>query len=300
MVFETFTTANTVLLWSAFGIAFVMGAVVNKTNWCTMGAVSDLVNIGDTGRWRSWLFAIVIAITGVIVIEKLGLISLDTNASKPPYRTSDFKWFEYIFGGLLFGIGMTFGSGCGNKTLIRIGGGNIKSLFVLLVMGFFAYWMIIGFDAKTLYGTIFHHWTSKISVAMSSNQDLGSIVQRALDGKSNLSAVDLRLYIGGGIAALTLVYVIKSRDFFGKFDNILGGLIVGLAVVGMWYVTGTAKVNAFDVFDEKKEIVRRVESLFTMADTVEKQYNAIRKNIDKNSRRAQRNSYEQKQSSQKH
>ena len=31
----------------------------------------------------------------------------------------------------MFGIGMTLGSGCGNRTLVRIGGGNVKSLTVL-------------------------------------------------------------------------------------------------------------------------------------------------------------------------
>ena len=35
-----------------------MGAVVNKTNFCTMGAVSDMVNMGDLGRMRAWLLAI--------------------------------------------------------------------------------------------------------------------------------------------------------------------------------------------------------------------------------------------------
>ena len=33
----------------------VMGVVANKTNFCTMGAVSDWVNMGDTGRLRAWL-----------------------------------------------------------------------------------------------------------------------------------------------------------------------------------------------------------------------------------------------------
>jgi uncharacterized membrane protein YedE/YeeE len=29
-----------------------------------------------------------------------------------------------VVGGFLFGFGMTLGSGCGSKTLIRVGGGN--------------------------------------------------------------------------------------------------------------------------------------------------------------------------------
>ena len=48
MLFETFFDAEAMLLWGGFLIALVLGAVVNKTNFCTMGAVSDLINIGDT------------------------------------------------------------------------------------------------------------------------------------------------------------------------------------------------------------------------------------------------------------
>ena len=34
----------------AFLLAFVFGAVANKTDFCTMGAVSDWVNMGDFNR----------------------------------------------------------------------------------------------------------------------------------------------------------------------------------------------------------------------------------------------------------
>ena len=43
------------VLTAVFVIAMVMGAVVNKTNFCTMGAVSDWVNMDDSGRMRAWL-----------------------------------------------------------------------------------------------------------------------------------------------------------------------------------------------------------------------------------------------------
>lgn len=256
MVYENFVQANSILLWSSFAIAFVLGLVANKTNFCTMGAVSDYVNMGDTGRWRAWLFAIAVAIIGVIILEKLGVIALDENTPKPNYRMSHFAWLEYLIGGLLFGIGMTFASGCGNKTLIRIGGGNLKSIIVLLVMGFFAYWMIIGFSfmfgGKTLVELLFHSTTGAASVSLPSNQDVGSIVSH-VTGAAN--PVDMRLWIGGGIAILLLVYIFKSKHFYSNIDNILGGLVVGLCVVAMWYMTGSAKVKAYDVFDEKSAVV---------------------------------------------
>lgn len=38
----------------------------------------------------------------------------------------------------MFGFGMTLGGGCGNKTLVRLAAGNLKSLVVAIVLGIFA------------------------------------------------------------------------------------------------------------------------------------------------------------------
>ena len=133
MLFDNFVEAESALLWGAFLIALVMGLVVNKTNFCTMGAVSDLVNMGDTGRMRAWLFAIAVALLGGALLEFLGLV--EVTDSFPPYRSGNLIWAENVLGGLMFGIGMTLASGCGNKCLIRIGGGNIKSIVVFASSG---------------------------------------------------------------------------------------------------------------------------------------------------------------------
>lgn len=158
MLFENFIAAETALLWGAFAIALVMGVVVNKTNFCTMGAVSDLVNMGDTGRMRSWLFAIAVSLLGVAILEYGGLV--DATNTFPPYRAGSLLWAENILGGLLFGIGMTLASGCGNKTLIRIGGGNLKSVVVFLIIAVIAYFMISPFPGsdQTLMSLLFYDW----------------------------------------------------------------------------------------------------------------------------------------------
>src|SRR5688572_32021956 len=111
------------LLGAVFAVAVVLGAVTSKTNFCAMGAVSDWVNIGDTGRMRAWVFAMAVALVGVIVLETVGAINL-SNETFPPYRSANFAWPRYIIGGLMFGFGMVLASGCGNKTLVRVGAGN--------------------------------------------------------------------------------------------------------------------------------------------------------------------------------
>jgi uncharacterized membrane protein YedE/YeeE len=239
MLYESFAAAESVLLWGAFLIALVMGVVVNKTNFCTMGAVSDLVNMGDTGRMRAWLFAIAVSLLGVAVLEYLGLV--DATGAFPPYRAGNLIWAENVLGGLLFGIGMTLASGCGNKTLIRIGAGNLKSVVVFVIIALIAYFMINPFPGsdQTLMSVLFYDWIRPLSANLGASQDLGYL----LGGGSARTA---RLGIGVVLGLVLAAFAFKSVDFRRSRDNILGGLVVGLAVVGAWYLSSNIKVESFD------------------------------------------------------
>jgi len=240
MVFNSFVDAQWYLLGTTFAIALVLGAVVNKTNFCTMGAVSDWVNMGDTGRFRSWLLAMAIAIIGALVLEGTGIVNF--NEAFPAYRGQNLIWLQNIVGGVLFGIGMTLGSGCANKNLVRLGGGNIKALFVIAVMGICAYFMIFPFpgSSETLMSLLFYPWMQPTNIQLTSHQDLGSLI-------SPQHAMLARLWIGAVIAALVLFFIFRSKDFRRSFDNILGGLIVGAAVIAAWYFTSDIHVKG--VFD---------------------------------------------------
>ena len=132
----------------AFGLAVVFGAVAQRVNFCTMGAISDAANFGDWRRMRMWLLAIAVAIAGVAALQAAGLIDL----SKSIYTGSRIAWLSMLVGGFLFGFGMTLGSGCGSKTLIRIGGGNLKSLIVLVFLGISAYMTLKGVFAVVARG----------------------------------------------------------------------------------------------------------------------------------------------------
>jgi uncharacterized membrane protein YedE/YeeE len=235
--FESFFEAQSFMLWAVFIIALVMGAVVNKTNFCTMGAVSDFVNMGDTGRLRAWLLAMAVAILGVTLLEYAGLLNL--SGSFPPYRNSNIVLAENILGGLMFGVGMTLASGCGNKCLVRIGGGNIKSIIVFLIVGALAYFMINPFPGsdKTIYSVLFYGWTSPMSVDVLKPQDIGSLV-----GGSEPSA--MRLIVGVVVFLAMGHFIFKSKEFRSSADNMIGGAVVGLAVLAAWFVSGNVIVDA--------------------------------------------------------
>ena len=214
-------------------LGFTLGFIINKTNFCTMGAVSDWVNIGDLNRFKAWMLATSIAILGVSILEFADIINLDS--SRPPYRSSVFFWPRYIVGGLMFGIGMTLSSGCGNKTLIRLGSGNLKSFIVLLVAGLMAYLM----TRTDFYGLVFHSWMSPISPDLAKigieDQSLGAIFS-TLFMYDNVEG--LRFLIGIIISVVLLIFIMKAGDFLKNTNNILSGFTVGVVVVLAWLVTG--------------------------------------------------------------
>ena len=209
----------------AFVLAFIFGAVGNKTNFCTMGAVSDWVNMGDTNRMRMWLLAIAVALLGSSALALAGVVDL----SKSIYPGSNFTWLSYIVGGLLFGVGMTLGSGCGSKTLIRIGGGNLKSLIVYVFLGIAAYMTLRGMFGAFRVGVL-----EQASVMLAPGQDLGSLAAAATGmAKATWTAI-LAAVIGGAL----VVFAYASKEFRASFDYTLGGVVTGLVVVGGWYVSG--------------------------------------------------------------
>ncbi|MFT5260741.1 MAG: putative membrane protein YedE/YeeE [Gammaproteobacteria bacterium] len=238
MTFDTFSSAWNVILLASFLFAVVIGAMVNKTNFCTMGAVSDWVNIGDQRRFKAWMLAIAVAVIGVAVFEWLGWVKADS--AFPPYRSGTLIWGENIFGGLLFGIGMTLASGCGNKTLIRFGAGNLKSFFVLLVIGVIAYYMLnpLPNTDQTLYSLLFLPWAQYLRADLGISQDLGTL----LAGSNGVK--DMRLMIGLLLGCGLLFYVFKTKSFRKDNDNILSGSLIGLAVLGAWLVTSLVMVTA--------------------------------------------------------
>ena len=210
--------------WSAFGLAFIFGVVAQRSNFCTMGAISDIVNIGDWSRMRMWLLAIAVAVLGAHGLQLAGMIDL----SKSIYLGARLTWLSGIVGGLCFGFGMTLASGCGSKTLLRIGSGNLKSLVVFIVLGISAYMTLKGLFAVWRIAAL-----DPVGITLAGTQDLPSMLARNVGIDKQMAQIAVSLALAAGL----LVFVLKSREF-RSVDNIASGTLIGLMIVAGWYVSG--------------------------------------------------------------
>ncbi len=228
---------TTIVAIAGFIAGLLFGITANRTNFCTMGAISDAVFIGDYRRMRAWMLSIAVAIIGTQSLHLNGIVDLNSSI----YLRSDLGWAGSILGGLLFGFGMTLAGGCGNKTLVRMGAGNLKSIIVFLILGVVAY-----MTQRGLTGVL------RVNIEQMTNMDLaelGMASQRISDlavagaGMEQKTAqlLVIALFVGG-----LLIYCFKDKDFRISLEHILSGAIIGILIVSGWWITG---VLGFDDFE---------------------------------------------------
>ena len=215
---------QTTVAWAAFGLSFVLGALMNRTGFCTMGALADIVNIGDWTRMRMWLCAIGVAILGTQALALAGWV----DPARSIYAMPRLTWLSAIVGGALFGFGMVLASGCGSKTLVRIGGGSLKSLVVFVVVGISAYMTIRG-----LFATWRVAFLDPVALQFQSTQDLPTL----LGGRDPITLRTVRIALAGCLGLALIGFALAGRGFRTP-AHLIGGVGVGLAIVATWYVSG--------------------------------------------------------------
>lgn len=224
-----------ILALSGLVIGFVFGAVVQRTNFCSMGAISDAVATGDKRRLRAWLLAIAVAVVGTHALLLSGFVPID----KSFYLAPRIAWVAMLVGGLLFGFGMVLAGGCASRTVVRVGAGSLKSFIVFLVMGVVGYMTARGllYYVRTPVETI----ASDVSKMGASNQGVPAIAGRVL----GLDATTATVVIAGALALAILVWCFANRSFRRSARDIIAGLALGLLVTAGWLATGWLAADEF-------------------------------------------------------
>jgi uncharacterized membrane protein YedE/YeeE len=228
--------------WGGLLIGIAFGFIVYRTNFCTMGSISDILSFGDWNRFRSWLLAVAVAILGVWGIELAGV----ANMALSMYQAPTLGWGANAIGGLIFGFGMVFSGGCISRNLVRAGGGDLRSIVVLLITGIFGY-MTIGGLLGPLRVAIFDPLSTDLAASGIKDQSIGAILS-GLFGMSEAVATTAITFI---IALALMAYCFGSAEFRSSPRHLTAGLGIGICVVFGWFLTGLA----YDEFADNPTLI---------------------------------------------
>jgi uncharacterized protein len=196
----------------------LLGLAARLGEFCTLGAIETAAWGGDQTRLRLWGVVLGVAILGTQIGASAGAIDL----SGTIYQSIAWNPIASILGGLLFGYGMALAGNCGFGALVRFGGGDLRSLVVVVVMGIFGFIALSGPLAPL-----------RISL----------FPQPAAEGPSGI-VYDIAAVTGapglltaGIIAALFLTWGLSYAPLRAAPRMIAWGAVAGVSVVGCFIGT---------------------------------------------------------------
>ena len=216
---------STALIGLIGGIALGLAARIGR--FCTLGAIEDVLYGGDDRRLRMWAIAIGIAIIGTHFAIGSGFF----DAVESAYLDRVWNPIGTIIGGLMFGYGMALSGNCGYGALARLGGGDLRSFVIVLVMGLSAYFVMSGPLAHA------RVWLFPVETGATSPQGFTQL----------LSTVGVSPFVTGLVAGGVLLAVALSKaDMRVSYSHIFWGCVVGLAVVSGWVGTYWIAMTGFE------------------------------------------------------
>lgn len=221
------------LLGEANGVALIglvggitLGVAARVGRFCTLGAIEDVLYGADDRRLRMWGIAIGVAVIGTHLAMAAGWFDIAESA----YLDRVWNPLGTIIGGLMFGYGMALSGNCGYGALARLGGGDLRSFVIVLVMGLSAYFVMSGPLAQT------RVWLFPVETDASSPQGFTQLLATI-----GVSPVVTGLTAGG---LLVLIALAKS-EMRASFGHIFWGAVVGLAITSGWVGTYWVATTGF-------------------------------------------------------
>ena len=221
----------TLSLWAGFVIGIAFGVTVQRTGFCLNTAFRGLWITGDRRKLASFVLAMAVALLATQISEASGLIDLRRSI----YLSAPFSWLVIPLGGAIFGYGMITSNGCGARSLVLLGQGNLRSFVVLLCLGIAAY--------ATLSGVFAPLRTALAGPTTIAFEKLPSI-PRYLE--SWLSPGAARLLPTILIVQILVMVAFRSSAFRKSPRDIVGGLVVGLLIATGWIATGWLGKDDFE------------------------------------------------------
>lgn len=206
----------------------LLGLAARLGRFCTLGAIEDYLYGNNDKRLRMWLLAI-----GVAVVGSFGLMAFDLfDPAKSFYLSQQWSPLASIVGGLLFGYGMAMAGNCGFGALARLGGGDLRSFVIVIVIGISAY--------VTMSGPLAWIRVAMFPPAQPAFSPNG--FAHAIGTFSGLPVAMIGLIIGCLLIGLALSAGSLRQDRSMMF----WAVVVGIAVTGGWAGMGYVNANGFE------------------------------------------------------
>jgi hypothetical protein len=206
--------------------------VARRDHFCTLRALERHWYANDSTGLRTWVLAATVAIIATQAMTLSGFIDLRSSF----YLDPSFGWSGAIVGGLAFGFGMALVGTCGFGALVRLGGGSLRSLVALLVLGFSALAAQRGLIAQARVKIVDD---LAVDLSFAGDQSLGSLA-------SALLGFDARLPTVAIVVALLLFWIFSAADYRVRIGHIATAVIIGSIIAFGWLVTSWGAQQAFE------------------------------------------------------
>lgn len=224
----------TLLLLGGLLLGLLVGALLQASHFCIMGAIADRVLFGSARRLKVWWLAIATAILGTQALAVAGLVPLEASG----HLSGGIVWGPALLGGLLFGFGMVLTGGCASRTLVRSAAGSLKALVVLLVMGVAAWATQLGLLAPL-------HRALRAAGTLEVGGPGGAALWRPLAELTGLSAGAARLALALALGLALALPAFADRRLRTRPLELATGLGLGLLVTAGWLLTGHLAADPF-------------------------------------------------------
>ncbi len=218
-------------------IGLVLGATIQRSNFCMMGAVADFAVSGDLRRLRAWMLTIALAIVLTQALSAASGLDLE----QVFYLGPRLPLASLVVGGLLFGFGMVIACGCASRNLVNLGMGDLRALIALIIMGIFAY--------ATMRGLLAY---PRLWLVGAGSIDVPSLFGAGGQGLHQLLARDAAP--GTGTTSIAVAIMSVPLAFFGLRPGrfrierrlLVAAVIISVCIAAGWYVNGVLAIDDFD------------------------------------------------------
>jgi hypothetical protein len=206
------------------GIGCVIGYAARRGRLCTFGAIEDAFVAGEFRRLKILALALAIA----LIVTQIAILTGELAPDTIRYLPLQFPWLAIAIGGLTFGFGMALVGTCAFGSLVRFGGGDLRSFVTILVYALTALAVLRGGLASVRIAYI-----ESVSVAMPGGvqADLAALM-------GWLAGLDLRAAILAMSGAALLIWAARGGEVWQMPRLLLSGVALGIGAGAAWLVTG--------------------------------------------------------------